>query len=72
MFFYSFALALGKIRIGLKDNPLVIGLVYSALYIKRSELILFSHAEVGEDVVEGFLGSDGAAGDVGERGEGEA
>ena len=31
-----------------------------------------SDAEVGEDVVEGFLGSDGAAGDVGERGEGKA
>ena len=33
---------------------------------------LLSDAEMGEDVVEGFLGGDGAAGDVGERGEGEA
>ena len=33
---------------------------------------LLSDAEVGENVVEGFLGSDLAAGDVGEVGEGEA
>ena len=33
---------------------------------------LFAHAEMGEDVVEGFLGGDGAAGDVGKGGEGEA
>ena len=33
---------------------------------------LLSDAEMGEDVVEGFLGGDGAAGDVGERGEGKA
>lgn len=31
-----------------------------------------SDAEVGKDVIEGFLGGDGSAGDVGERGEGEA
>ena len=34
--------------------------------------ILFSHAEVFEDVVEGFLGSDLAAGDFGEDVEGLA
>ena len=41
---------------------------YYAFLCKKS----LSDAEVGEDVVEGFLGSDGTAGDVGERGEGEA
>ena len=29
----------------MKDNPLVIGLVYSALYIERSKLNLLAHAE---------------------------
>ena len=33
--------------------------------------ILLSHAEVAEDVVEGFLGGDGASGDVGKIGEDE-
>ena len=31
-----------------------------------------AHAEVGEDVVEGFLGGDAASGDVGKGVEGEA
>ena len=33
---------------------------------------LFSHAELGEDVVEGFLGGDLTTGDVGKVVEGEA
>ena len=37
------------------------GLVYSALYIKRSKLNLFPHAEVGEDVLQDFVGGDLAA-----------
>ena len=34
--------------------------------------ILFSHAEMAEDVVEGFLGGDESACDFGERVDGEA
>ena len=33
---------------------------------------LFTHAEMREDVVEGFLGGDGAAGDFCKLREGEA
>ena len=32
---------------------------------------LLSHAEMTKDVVEGFLGGDGASGDVGKIGEDE-
>ena len=34
------------------------GLVYSALYIKRSKLNLLSHAKVFKDIIEGFLWGD--------------
>ena len=36
------------------------------------EYVLFPNAEMGEDIVEGFLGGDGAAGDVCKGVEGEA
>ena len=40
--------------------------------MKDGSVYSLSHAEVGEDVVEGFLGGDAASGDVGKGIEGEA
>jgi hypothetical protein len=42
------------------------GLVYSALYIKRSKLNLLSHAEVFKDISQHFVGGYLSASDLGE------
>ena len=59
---------------GQKEKALIMNALCDILelIVIDANCYLLPHAEVGKDVVEGFLGGDGTAGDFGERGKGEA